>query len=68
MRYSLPTVADVQGPHGLRHYLSKEYKYNIEEEVKKEMSTPILFLKTQKTLPLIVPLPRFVPMFLWAGM
>ncbi|EMB30707.1 glutamate mutase L [Treponema denticola] len=35
MRYSLPTVADVQGPHGLRHYLSKEYKYNIEEEVKK---------------------------------
>ena len=35
MRYSLPTVADVQGPHGRRQYLSKEYKYNIEEEVKK---------------------------------
>ncbi len=35
MRYSLPTVAEVSGPHGLKHYLSKEYKYNIEEEVRK---------------------------------
>lgn len=35
MRYSLPTVAEVAGGHGLRHYLSKEYVYNIEEEVKK---------------------------------
>ena len=35
MRYSLPSVAEVSGPHGLKHYLSKEYKYNIEEEVRK---------------------------------
>ena len=35
MRYSLPTVADLAGQHGLRYYLPKNYKFNIEEEVKK---------------------------------
>ena len=35
MRYSLPTVADLAGPHGLHYYLPKNYKFNIEEEVKK---------------------------------
>ncbi len=35
MRYSLPTVAEVQGPHGLRRYLPKEYAFDMEKEVKK---------------------------------
>lgn len=50
MRYSLPTVAEVSGPHGLRHYLPKEYKFNIEEEVKKRNEHTDFISQTEKDM------------------
>lgn len=50
MRYSLPTVAEVSGPHGLRHYLPKEYKFNIAEEVKKRNEHTDFISQTEKDM------------------
>ncbi len=50
MRYSLPTVAEVTGPHGIRHYLLKDYGFNIAEEVKKRNEHTDFISQTEKDM------------------